>query len=74
MLLSFKACLYNVPAFTLYGVVFFVLGILATIPLGLGFLVLMPVLAASVYVAYLDCFDMADMPVPVEIPQSTEEA
>ena len=60
MLLSFRACLYNVPAFTLYGIVIFVLGILATIPLGLGFLILLPVFNASVYQAYLDCF--AELP------------
>lgn len=73
MLLSFKACLYNVPAFTLYGIVVFVLGILATIPLGLGFLILLPVFNASVYLAYLDCFDIAGQSATAEPIQITDE-
>jgi hypothetical protein len=64
MTMSFNACLKNVLPFTLYGIVVFVLAILASIPLFLGHLVLIPVLSASVYVAYLDCFksDISDDP------------
>jgi hypothetical protein len=36
--------------------VVFVLALVATIPIGLGWLVLGPVLATSVYTAYLDIF------------------
>ncbi|MEQ8428185.1 MAG: BPSS1780 family membrane protein [Gammaproteobacteria bacterium] len=72
MLLSFKACLYNIPAFTLYGVVIILLGILATIPLGLGFLILMPVMLASVHLAFLDCFTVADSSGPAELAQTIE--
>ena len=53
---SFGACLKNIVPFIIYGVVVMVLGILATIPLMLGWLVLGPVLAASVFVAYQDIF------------------
>ena len=64
MVMSFKACLKNILPLTLYGIVVVILSILAAIPLMLGFLVLLPVLSASVYVAYLDCFklDIADEP------------
>jgi uncharacterized membrane protein len=53
---SFVACLKNVVPFLLYGVVLFAFAIVASIPLGLGWLVLGPVLAASVYTAYRDIF------------------
>lgn len=53
---SFGACLKNMMPFLIYGIVVFVLAVVATIPLGLGWLVLGPVLATSVYTAYLDVF------------------
>ena len=53
---SFFACLRNWIPFTVYSVVLLVLGLLAAIPLGLGYLVLLPVLAASIYTAYRDLF------------------
>ncbi|HSD52834.1 MAG TPA: BPSS1780 family membrane protein, partial [Burkholderiales bacterium] len=53
---SFGACLKNIVPFLLYGVILFALAIVASIPLGLGWLVLGPVLAASVYTAYRDIF------------------
>ncbi|GJM04747.1 MAG: hypothetical protein DHS20C09_07380 [marine bacterium B5-7] len=64
MLLSFNACLKNIFPFLLYGMVVFILAIIASIPLMLGYLVLLPVLSASVYVSYLDCFksDISDDP------------
>jgi len=64
MLLSFNACLKNILPFALYGIVVFILAILASIPFMLGYLVLLPVLSASVYVSYLDCFksDISDDP------------
>lgn len=53
---SFFACLKNILTFIVYGIIMFVLGILASIPFGLGWLVLAPVLIASVYTAYRDIF------------------
>lgn len=53
---SFAACLKNIVPFLLYGVILFVLAIVASIPIGLGWLVLGPVVAASVYTAYRDIF------------------
>ena len=53
---SFFACLKNIVPFLLYGVVLFAAAIVASIPFGLGWLVLGPVLAASVYTAYCDIF------------------
>jgi uncharacterized membrane protein len=53
---SFFACLKNWLPFTVYGVVLLVLCLLAAIPAGLGYLVLIPVLTASIYTAYRDIY------------------
>ena len=53
---SFKGCLRNIVPFLVYGIVGLVLAVVATIPLGLGWLVLGPVLAASVYTSYRDIY------------------
>jgi uncharacterized membrane protein len=53
---SFFACLRNWVPFLVYGVVLFVLCLVAAIPAGLGYLVLIPVLTASVYTSYRDIF------------------
>ena len=53
---SFAGCLKNILPFLLYGVVLFILMIIATIPFGLGWLVLGPVFAASIYTSYRDIY------------------
>lgn len=53
---SFFGCLKNVVPFLVYGVMMFVLAIVASIPVMLGWLVLGPVLIASVYTGYRDIF------------------
>lgn len=53
---SFDACLKNVLPFLVYGAIAFVLWMIASIPFGLGLLVLMPVLLASAYASYKDIF------------------
>ena len=57
MLLSFKGALRNIIPFLLYGIVLLVLTAIAMIPLGLGLLVLGPVIFASIYAAYKDIFE-----------------
>jgi hypothetical protein len=56
MKLSFLGCLKNVLPFLLYGVVVIVIAAVASLPAFLGWLVLAPVLAASVYSAYRDIY------------------
>jgi uncharacterized membrane protein len=56
MNLSFQACLRNLLPFLAYGLGGLGLALLATIPLGLGWLVLLPVMVASTYAAYRDLF------------------
>jgi uncharacterized membrane protein len=53
---SFVACLRNILPFLVYGVILFLLAIAASIPFGLGWLVLGPVMAASLYTGYRDIF------------------
>ncbi|MCX7141585.1 MAG: BPSS1780 family membrane protein [Proteobacteria bacterium] len=53
---SFFACLRNWVPFTVCSVVLLVFCVIAIIPVGLGYLVLIPVIIASVYTAYRDIF------------------
>ena len=53
---SFTGCLRNMLPFLLYGIVWFVASIIASIPLMLGWLVLGPVTAASIYTSYKDIY------------------
>lgn len=53
---SFMGCLRNMGPFLLYGIVLFIASIVASIPFGLGWLVLGPVTAASIYTGYRDIY------------------
>jgi uncharacterized membrane protein len=54
---SFFACLKNVVPFLIYGVILFVLCMIAMIPFGLGMLVMLPVMAGSIYASYVEIFE-----------------
>ena len=56
MKLSFAGCLKNILPFLLYGLVVLLIFIIGSIPVGLGLLVVMPVITASVYTAYRDIY------------------
>jgi uncharacterized membrane protein len=62
--LSLAACQRNVGALVVYGLVGIVFGILATLLLGIGWLVLLPLVFLSSYAAYQDLFE-AEAPVVV---------
>ena len=53
---SFMGCYKNVMPFLIYGVISLVLYILGSIPLLLGLLVVVPVMFASMYIAYRDVY------------------
>ena len=53
---SFTACLVNMLPMFVYSLLGLVFAIVASIPLGLGWLVLGPVFVASVYASYKDIF------------------
>lgn len=56
LMTSLKASLKNWVAFLVFFVLYIVFAIIATIPLGLGWLVLGPVLIGAMYAAYRDIF------------------
>lgn len=56
MKLSFKGCLRNIVPFLIYGLVGIVLAIIASIPLALGWLLLLPTMICSTYVSYREIF------------------
>jgi uncharacterized membrane protein len=58
MRLSLRACLSNILPFLVYTVISAVLLLLAMIPLGLGLLVMIPTITASLYVSYRDVFNI----------------
>ncbi|MDS4048078.1 BPSS1780 family membrane protein [Accumulibacter sp.] len=53
---SFTACLKNTFVLLVYALIVLVLAFLAALPFGLGFLVLGPVVAGSMYASYRDIF------------------
>ena len=53
---SFRGTLKNIVPFLIFGVILFGLAIVASIPFGLGWLVLAPVVTGSVYAAYRDIY------------------
>jgi uncharacterized membrane protein len=56
---SFDACLANVMPMLIYSLLGLAFAIVASIPFGLGWLVLLPVFAGSVYASYKDIFGAA---------------
>ena len=56
MKLSFLGCLKNVLPFLVYGLLALLLLLIAIIPFGLGLLIVMPVMMASIYVAFRDIY------------------
>jgi hypothetical protein len=56
MKISFAACLRNIVPFLLYGLLYIVAAIIASIPFGLGWIVLAPLVMITLYVSYRDVF------------------
>lgn len=56
---SWSASLGNVAAFLVYGLIWIVAAVVASIPLGLGWLVLVPLTMLSMYCSYKDIFEAA---------------
>jgi uncharacterized membrane protein len=56
---SFLAVLKNVLPFLIYGVIQIILAAVASVPLGLGWIVLVPVMGLTMYTSYKDVFGAA---------------
>lgn len=63
MKLSFKACAKNFIPFFLYSLIFMGLLMIALIPAGLGLIVVVPLLMTSLYISYIDIFNLVPNPV-----------
>lgn len=57
---SFYACLRNILPFTVYSLISLMLIVLAAMPFGLGLLVMIPTMTASLYASYKDIFQPMD--------------
>src|SRR5271166_4965096 len=57
MAASFRGCVRNIVPFLLYSLIGIGLAIVASIPFGLGWFVLLPVMMASIYASYCDIFE-----------------
>jgi len=53
---SFAGCLNNIVPMLLYGVLYIVAAVVASIPFGLGWIVLLPLLLLTAYTSYRDVF------------------
>jgi len=53
---SFAACLRNIMPFLVYGVLGLVASVIASIPFGLGWIVLLPLMGLTVYLSYRDIY------------------
>lgn len=53
---SFRACLQNIAPLLVFGIIYIGLAIVAAIPVGLGFLILIPVSILAVYCSYRSIF------------------
>ena len=51
-----NALIKNILPFFVYGIILLILSLFAIVPAGVGFLVLIPVLAGAAYAAYHDIF------------------
>ena len=65
---SFGACLKNLVPFLVYGVIYLVAAIVASIPFGLGWIVLLPLTVITVYLSYKDLFESQDAAAPLSAP------
>jgi len=59
---SFSACLRNIGAFCVYGVIVVLLWVVATLPMMIGLIIVLPVIFGSIYASYIDIFEQADEP------------
>ena len=59
---SVAACWINMLPLLIFGLIYLVLAVVAAIPLGFGFLVLLPVTVCAVYASYREVFEEAPLP------------
>jgi hypothetical protein len=68
--LSFLACWRNPLSLLVYGLLLFALAIAALLPLGLGFLILLPLMTLAKYACYRDVFGAAGTGAAAALPSA----
>jgi hypothetical protein len=53
---SLRACWHNILPLSVYGAIMLLFAVVATLPMMIGWLILLPLMVTSVYSAYLDLF------------------
>lgn len=71
---SFFACLMNFIPFQVYGIVLIILTIIAAVPWGLGLVILVPTIFASIYVSYKDIFLAEPLVIQSNTPEDLTQA
>ncbi len=66
---SFYACLRNFIPFQLYGFTLIILAVLASLPWGLGLIILIPTIFTSIYASYKDIFLSETITIKEENPE-----
>jgi uncharacterized membrane protein len=72
--LSLRAFLANIGPMLVYGITLVILAVLASIPMMLGWLVLLPIVFTSLYASYRGIFPSADEPAAIEPVTHNPEA
>jgi len=71
---SFDGCMKNMAPFLIYGILLFILLLVALIPIMLGVLLLIPVLTGSVFASYGDIYRQDSPPAPSEAASAPSAA
>ena len=66
---SWQTCLRNMGALLVYGLALMPLALVASILMGLGWLILLPVIVTSLYASYRDIFPQSVAPAAPSLPQ-----
>jgi hypothetical protein len=70
---SFFACLKNIIPFQIYAILLILLLMLAIMPYGLGLIIWIPTVFASIYVSYQDIFQSEPTPTDKEVTEEEKE-
>lgn len=74
MKLSLRAFTHNMGAMLVYGMAFLLLGILASMPMMLGWLILMPMIFTSLYASFCDIFPDEVIIAPDEVIKGDDQS
>jgi len=71
--ISLRGCLNNVGPLSAYGLMMVLFGLAASMPMMLGWLILLPIMITSIYAAYRGIFSQEELAVAVEDTKTNNE-